>query len=116
MDSTEKDKILEYAIKMLERGDLYSDILRYLNKKEVSEEYKKEIITALEEHKRKLNKEEKKYRPVSISKLAFGLMFLVLTLYLEYLGIIYFPWTIMGYIVGALALLEIVKAFLNLRK
>lgn len=116
MDNAAKEELLAYAIKMFERGDSYADIITYLNKKGADDSVKKEILIKLDEHKKTIVKAEKKLYPVSAARIAFGLAFFALTLYLEYLGFIYFPWSIIGYLTGALALFEIFKIILNLFK
>jgi hypothetical protein len=115
MEQDEKDKLLAYAIKMIERRDSFSDILLYLDRKGADNELKREIITKLEEHKKLLESKDKQKRlqPVSTMKIVFGVLFFGLTLYLQHLGVITFPLTILGYIVLAGALMEIVKIVIN---
>jgi hypothetical protein len=116
MEQNEKDKLLAYAIKMIERGDRFSDILLYLDRKGADSELKKEIISKLEEHKKLLDNREthKKLYPVSVAKIVLGILFFGLTLYLQYLGIIVFPWTLLGFLVAIGALIEIAKIIINL--
>jgi hypothetical protein len=116
MEQDEKDKLLAYAIKMLERGDYFSDIILYIDRKGADSELQKEIILKLETHKKTLTSKEKKLYPVSGAKIIFGILFFILTIYLMYLNIIGFPWSILGFIVAAGALFEIVKIILNLFK
>jgi len=116
MEQDEKNKLLAYAIKMLERGDLFSDIILYIDRKGADNELQKEIILKLEAHKKTLTQDEKKLYPVSGVKIIFGIVFFILTLYLMYLNIIGFPWYILGFIVAAGALFEIGKLILNLLK
>jgi hypothetical protein len=118
MEQNEKDKLLAYAIKMIERRDSFSDILLYLDRKGADKELKKEIIAKLEDHKKRLdsNDDQKKLYPVSTVKILFGLLFFSLTLYLQSIGVVYFPWTILGYIVALGALMEIVKMVINIFK
>jgi hypothetical protein len=115
MSTEEKDKLLTYAMKMLERGDRFSDILLYLDRKGADNELKKEIIFRLEEHRKLMDKvkEKKKLYPVSIAKIVLGVLFFGLTLYLQYIGLIVFPWTIPGFLVAIGALIEFVKIILN---
>jgi hypothetical protein len=116
MEQEEKDKLLAYTIKMLERGDHFYDILLYIDRKSADNKLKKEIISKLEEHKKLLenNPQKKKLYPVSIAKIVFGMFFSVLTLYLWYLNIIAFPWTLLGVIVAIGTLVEVTKIVLNL--
>jgi hypothetical protein len=116
MEQNEIDKLLAYTVKMVERGDHFSDILLYLDRKGADNELKKEIISKLEEHKKLLEskKEQKKLYPVSAVKIMFGVLFFGLTLYLQHLGIIVFPWTTLGYLVAFGALMEIVKIIINI--
>ncbi|MDR3246158.1 MAG: hypothetical protein LBT50_06965 [Prevotellaceae bacterium] len=116
MEQDEKDKLLAYAIKMLERGDHFSDIILYIDRKGADSELQKKIILKLEAHKKTLTNKEKKLYPVSGAKIIFGTLFFILTLYLMYFNIISFPWTILGFIAVAGALFEIVKIVLNLFK
>jgi hypothetical protein len=118
MEQEEKDKLLEYSIKMIERGDRFSDILLYLDRKGADKGLQKEIISKLEKHRKLLEsrKAERKLYPVSAAKIVFGVLFFGLTLYLQYLGVIVFPWTILGFAVAIGALVEIVKIFINLFK
>jgi hypothetical protein len=118
METEEKDRLLAYTIKMIERGDRFSDILLYLDRKGADSELKKEIIIRLEEHKKLLEnrKAEKKLYPVSAAKIVFGILFLGLTLYMQYLGIIFFPWTLLGFLAALGALIELVKIILNFFK
>ncbi|MDR1593242.1 MAG: hypothetical protein LBS43_02000 [Prevotellaceae bacterium] len=118
MEQDEKDKLLAYTVKMIERKDSFSDILLYLDRKGADNELKKEIISKLEKHKKILEskKEQKKLYPVSATKIVFGILFFGLTLYMQYLGIIAFPWTLLGFIVAIGALMEIVKIIINLFK
>ncbi|MDR1170491.1 MAG: hypothetical protein LBK97_06635 [Prevotellaceae bacterium] len=118
MEPEEKDKLLAYTIKMIERGDRFADIILYLDRKGADSELKKEIISKLEEHKKMLESktDEKKLYPVSMSKIVFGLLFSVLTLYLWYMNIITFPVTLLGIIVAIATLFEMTKSILNLFK
>ncbi|MDR1593800.1 MAG: hypothetical protein LBS43_04845 [Prevotellaceae bacterium] len=118
MEQDKKDKLLAYAIKMIERQDSFSDILLYLDRKGADKELKKEIIAKLEEHKKLLEIKDQQRRPLPVStmKIVVGVLFLGLTLYMQYLGVITFPWTILGYIVAVGALMEIAKIFVNLFK
>jgi hypothetical protein len=118
MEQEEKDRLLAYSIKMTERGDRFSDILLYLERKGADKDLQKEIIRKLEEHRKLLEsrKAEKKQYPVSAAKIVFGVLFFGLTLYLQYLGIIVFPWTILGFLAAAGALAEIAKVIINLFK
>jgi hypothetical protein len=116
MEQNERDKLLNYAMKMIERRDSFYDILLYLDRKGADKELKKEIITKLEEHK-KLSEsmdQQRRPHPVSTTKIVFGVLFFFLTLYLELLGIITFPWTILGYLVAFGALIEIAKIVVNI--
>jgi hypothetical protein len=111
----EKDKLLAYATKMIERGDRFSDILLYLDRKGADNELKKEIIIKLDEHKKLLENEKttKKMYPVSAAKTVVGILFFGLTLYLQYLGIIAFPWTLPGFLAAGGALIELLKLVIN---
>ncbi|MDR2286270.1 MAG: hypothetical protein LBE04_02155 [Prevotellaceae bacterium] len=116
MEQDEKNKLLDYAMKMIERRDSFYDILLYLDRKGADKELKKEIITKLEEHNKLLESMDQQRRPhpVSTMKIVFGVLFSVLTLYLQYLGIIAFPWTIPGYLVAFGTLIEIAKVVVNI--
>jgi hypothetical protein len=118
MNTEEKDKLLSYAIKMIERGDRFADILLYLDRKNASAELKKEIIVKLEEHRRLLESREakKKLHAVSPAKIVFGILFFALTLYLQYLGVIAFPWTLLGFVAAIGALIEVMKLIINIFK
>jgi hypothetical protein len=118
MEEDEKDRLLKYAMKMIERGDRFSDILLYLDRKGADKELKKEIVNVLEEHRKCLEncKEQKKLYPVSSAKIVFGVMFFGLTLYLQYIGLIVFPWTLLGFLAAIGALIEVVKMIINARK
>ncbi|MDR1340840.1 MAG: hypothetical protein LBK58_12415 [Prevotellaceae bacterium] len=118
MEAKEKDKLLAYTVKMIERGDRFSDIILYIDRKGADSELKKEIISKLEEHKKALEykSEKKKLYPVSMAKIVFGMLFSVLTLYLWYMNIIAFPVTLLGIIVAVATLAEMTKAVLNLFK
>jgi hypothetical protein len=115
MEQEEKDRLLQYSIKMIERGDHFSDILSYLKRKGADNELTKEIIVILEEHRKLLEnrKSQKKLYPVAPAKIVFGALFFGLTLYLQYLGLIVFPWTILGFLAATGALIEIVKIIIN---
>jgi hypothetical protein len=116
MEQDEKDRLLAYTIKMIERGDRFSDIILYLDRNGADSELRKEIIRKLEEHRKRLESkdEKKKPYPVSVAKIVFGILFSVLTLYLWHLNIIVFPWTLLGVIVAVGALFEITKIVLNI--
>ncbi|MDR1897149.1 MAG: hypothetical protein LBR10_10200 [Prevotellaceae bacterium] len=116
MDTEEKKRLMEYSVKMLERGDRFYDILHYLDRHGADECVKKEIILKLEEHQKSLKKEETPPYPVSITRIVFGTTFFLVTLYLMHLGIIKFPWAMLGYFTAAIALFELVKSVLNLFK
>ncbi|MDR1886801.1 MAG: hypothetical protein LBQ70_02690 [Prevotellaceae bacterium] len=115
MEQDEKDKLLAYAIKMIERGDRFSDILAYLDRKGADSEFRKKIIPILEEHRKLLESQENKKQPYTVSsvKIVFGISFCILTLYLWKSGIIVFPWTLLGVLVAVGTLIETVKIFLN---
>jgi hypothetical protein len=115
MEQEEKDRLLQYSMKMIERGDRFSDILLYLERKGADNRLTKEIIAKLEEHRKSLEnrKEQKKLYPVSIAKIVFGASFFGLTLYLQHLGIIVFPWTLLGFLAAIGALIELVKIIIN---
>jgi hypothetical protein len=116
MEPEEKEKLLAYAIKMIERGDRFSDILLHLDRKGADKELKKEIISKLEEHGKLLESsgKTKKSHPVSAAKIVFGILFSGLTLYLQHYGIIAFPWTLLGYAVAIGALIETAKVIINI--
>jgi hypothetical protein len=118
MNAEEKDRLLAYTVKMIERGDRFSDILLYLDRKGADNELKKEIITKLDEHRKLLEsgKSKKKLYPVSAAKIVAGTLFFGLTLYLQYLGIIAFPWTLLGFVAAVGALAELLKSVINLFK
>jgi hypothetical protein len=118
MEQDEKDRLLAYAIKMIERGDRFSDIILYLDRNGADSELRKEIIRKLEEHRKLMESrdENKKLYPVSVAKIVFGVLFSVLTLYLWRLNIIVFPWTLPGVIVAIGTLFEITKTVLNVFK
>ncbi|MDR2382942.1 MAG: hypothetical protein LBD76_03540 [Prevotellaceae bacterium] len=115
MEQEEKDRLLQYSMKMIERGDRFSDILLYLDRKGADNELSKEILAKLEEHRKLLEnrKEQKKLYPVSYAKIVFGTLFFGLTLYLQYLGLIGFPWTLLGFLAAIGALIELVKIIIN---
>jgi hypothetical protein len=116
MEQNEKDGLLIYAIKMVERGDRFSDILLYLDRKGADNELKKDILTKIEKHRKTLDdrKNQKRRLPVSSAKIVFGALFFGLTLYLQYLGIIVFPWTLLGVLAAIGALIEIIKLIINI--
>jgi hypothetical protein len=115
MEQEEKDRLLQYSVKMIERGDRFSDILTYLKRKGADNELTKEILAKLEEHRKFLenSKEQKKLYPVSTAKIVFGVLFFGLTVYLQYLGLIVFPWTLLGFLAAIGALIELVKIIIN---
>jgi hypothetical protein len=118
MEQEEKDRLLAYAMKMIERGDCFSDILLYIDRKGADNNLKKEIIAKLEEYKKSLEQRttKKKLYPVSLAKIVFGLLFSALTLYLRRMNIIAFPWTLIGVIVAIGVVIEVTKIILNLIK
>jgi hypothetical protein len=116
MEQDEKDRLTAYALKMIERGDSFSDILTYLERKEAGMELKKDITARFENHRKLMDSMEEKRKPypVSAAKIVFGITFFILTLYLQHCGIIAFPLTLPGYVIAAAALAETVKAVINI--
>ncbi|MDR2424390.1 MAG: hypothetical protein LBD59_06660 [Prevotellaceae bacterium] len=117
MDNT--DSLLEYAKKMLDRGDGYSSIIYYLDNKGVSPETRREIILKLDEYKKAKQANDSRRNDlysVSWLKIAVGTAFFVLTLYLMKFNIIAFPWTLIGFAIGGRTLYEIIKIFINFFK
>lgn len=114
-----RDSLLEYAKKMLDRGDGYTSIIYYLDNRGVDEETRREIILQLDEYKKaKQTAESKKtdFYPVSWLKIIVGTAFFVLTLYLMAFNIVRFPWTLIGFAIGGRTLYEIIKIFINFFK
>ncbi|MDR0386161.1 MAG: hypothetical protein LBH60_08805 [Prevotellaceae bacterium] len=118
METEQKDKLYAYAVKMIERGDRFSDILMFLERKGADSRLIKEITAKFETHRKMLaNMEEKKKPyPVSVAKIVIGIAFCGLTLYLQHYGIISFPLTIPGYIVAIGVLIEMAKIIVNIFK
>jgi hypothetical protein len=117
MDTTQYDKLLNYTLKMNDRGDGFSDILLYLDRQGADVETKKSIIQKLEEHrKRSSASSTRRPYPVSAAKIVVGMLFFGLTLYLQYLGVIVFPWTLLGVLAAVGALIEIVKVIINITR
>jgi hypothetical protein len=103
---------------MIERGDHFSDILLYLERKGADDDLKKEAAAKLEKHRQASESEKAKRKsyPVSAAKIVFGTLFLGLTLYLQHFGIIAFPWTLLGYFAATGALAEIIKIIINITR
>ena len=112
----EKEKLTAYAKKMLLRGDGFRDIANYLDGQGVDALLKKEIFIELEETEKAMKQAEKpqsgRYR-VSIPAIVIGSVFFILTCYLQNAGLITLPWSMIGILLGTVALIHIIMAILN---
>ena len=113
------DNLLAYAKKMLLRGDSYSEISAYLDIQGADKELKKQIFTELEKvektRKETENRQARRYN-VSIPAIIIGSAFFILTCYLQKIGIIRFPLTLIGAALGGVAVMHLARAVLNMFK
>jgi hypothetical protein len=117
---TDIEDLLSYIVKMHGRGDRYADILRYLDRKNVDADTRRELLLKLEVLTKPLKDGEcgkgKKYRPVSYARIVTGTMFFAFTLYLLHAGILPLPLSIIGLLFAVVVIAETVKLFMNLFK
>jgi hypothetical protein len=105
---------------MYERGDRYADILRYLERKKVDADTRRDLLLKLEAHakspKTGERRKEKNYHPASYAKIITGTLFFAFTLYLLHAGILPFYLSFVGILSAVLVIAEIIKLFINFFK
>lgn len=116
----DKDDILAYIVKMHERGDRYADILRYLQRKNVDADTRRDLLEKLDvltkPFKDTGKRKEPKYYPVSYARIIVGTLFFAFTLWLLHVGVLPLLPALVGILFVPVIVAEIIKIFLNLFK
>lgn len=89
MEESEKNEIIEYAVKMRERGETYRSIHNYLNQREVDDDLRRLAIAAVSEMEKANGIERPRYsskrKITNVEKICGALIMVVSALSIVYL-------------------------------